>query len=365
MNTTEYKQMTATHEKVNSIIKMDQSITRRRRSEISQRLREHSYTEVGRQRHEDADGRVPVRIVRNLSKIEMPLLETKLHRQLARDALWRFKEWIWENGDETQKTYIEKISKHPRAATGWMPPAPKPVPVAVVVELLLAEPEPEPVAEPKPSLFIGLGNCGPAPVADIESDDEEDMGEWECSQCGAIGEESTEECERKTEEEAVCDYCYLNPERNEDEEDDDDEGRCKRKRCAFVHCSGGNSCGSYDTDDDDDDDEDDDEDEAQLKRIRDRDEECSYDAEGRCKRKLCVAAAAIAERQRRRYLYTDNAGKDIYEKKDTIVTTDEIAELRHYVSIGRAAHFSPQAPAHEQRRIDKMLETISKIEKML
>lgn len=221
MNTTEYKQMTATHEKVNSIIKMDQYISDQIRNQISHRLREHSYTEVGRQRHEDADGRVPVRIVRNLGGIEMPMLQIHLHRQLARDALWRFKEWIWENGDETQKTYIEKISKHPRAATGWMPPAPKPVPVAVVVELLLAEPEPEPVAEPKPSLFIGLGNCGPAPVADIESDEEP-------------------------------------------EDEEDDEGRCKRKRCAFVHCSGGNSCGSYDTDDDDDDDEDDDEDEPKT-----------------------------------------------------------------------------------------------------
>jgi len=257
MNTTEYKQMTATHEKVNSIIKMDQYISDQIRNQISHRLREHSYTEVGRQRHEDADGRVPVRIVRNLHRIEMPMLDTKLHRQLARDALWRFKEWIWENGDEKQKAYIKRISEHPRSATGWMPPAPKPVPVAVVVELLLAEPE--------------------------------------------------------------------------DEEDDDD--------------------------DDDDDDEDEDEDEAQLNRIRDRDEECSYDDEGRCKRKLCVAAAAAKD---------EDEDEPEYEKKDTIVTTDEIAELRHYVSIGRAAHFwPPRAPAHEQRRIDKMLETISKIEKML
>ena len=150
MNTTEYQQMTATHEKVNSIIKMDQYITEQKRAYLKHRLREHSYTEVGR--HEDADGRVPVRIVQNHPKVEIPILDTKLHRQLARDALWRFKEWIWENGDDWQKAYITKISKHPRAATGWMPPVANHGEVMRVVEryfALLAEPEPEPEPEPE------------------------------------------------------------------------------------------------------------------------------------------------------------------------------------------------------------------------
>ncbi len=39
--------------------------------------------------------------------------------------------------------------------------------------------------------------------------EEEDEGEWECFKCGAIGHDEVKECEIRTEEEAVCDYCHL------------------------------------------------------------------------------------------------------------------------------------------------------------